>query len=66
MIQARPGLQQVGLGVLMLAVLIWRPEGLTGGREITFPSRLPFTRTPTKPAGASEPAPELVIDKPDA
>lgn len=28
------GLAQVGLAVILLAVLIWRPRGLTGGREI--------------------------------
>jgi branched-chain amino acid transport system permease protein len=66
LIQARPGLQQIGLGVLMLAVLIWRPDGLTGGREITFPRHLPFTRSAPNPAAPSEQAAELAIDKHDA
>jgi branched-chain amino acid transport system permease protein len=35
----RPGLQQVGFAVIMLAVLIWRPRGLTLGREIPWPVR---------------------------
>jgi branched-chain amino acid transport system permease protein len=33
----RPGLQQVGFAVLLLAVLIWRPRGITLGRELTWP-----------------------------
>lgn len=36
-VTAPSGLAQVGLGVVMLAVLIWRPQGLTGGREIPMP-----------------------------
>jgi branched-chain amino acid transport system permease protein len=36
-VPARPGLQEVGLAVLMLAILIFRPRGLTGGREIPVP-----------------------------
>jgi branched-chain amino acid transport system permease protein len=33
----RAGIAPLGLGVVMLASLIWRPNGLTGGREITWP-----------------------------
>lgn len=29
-----PGLTDLGLAVLLILVLIWRPDGLTGGREI--------------------------------
>lgn len=36
-IHAPAGLQEVGLGLLMLAILIWHPQGLTNGREITIP-----------------------------
>lgn len=36
-IPARPGLQDTGLAVLMLAILLFRPRGLTGGREFTLP-----------------------------
>jgi branched-chain amino acid transport system permease protein len=39
-IPARPGLQAVALALIMLLVLILRPSGLTGGREISWP----FTR----------------------
>jgi branched-chain amino acid transport system permease protein len=39
-IPSRPGLEAVGLGVIMVAVLVLRPSGLTGGREISWP----FTR----------------------
>ena len=45
LIQARSGLQEVGLGLLMLAVLIWRPKGLTGGRELALPRRLRLSRS---------------------
>lgn len=31
---ARPGLTEFGLAAVLLAVLIWRPRGLTGGREL--------------------------------
>lgn len=31
---AHPGLQELGLAALMLIILIFRPRGLTGGREI--------------------------------
>lgn len=36
----RPGLQEVGLATAMLLALIFRPQGLTGGREIPLP-RMP-------------------------
>jgi branched-subunit amino acid ABC-type transport system permease component len=37
---ARPGLREVGLALAMLAMLILRPRGLTGGRELAWPLRL--------------------------
>jgi branched-chain amino acid transport system permease protein len=36
-IPARPGVAAVGVSAILLAMLIWRPSGLTGGREITWP-----------------------------
>ncbi len=33
------GAQEIGLGVLMAVVLIFRPEGMMGGREFSFPFR---------------------------
>ena len=33
---AHPGLQELGLAALMLIILIFRPRGLTGGREIAL------------------------------
>ena len=36
-VPARPGIREVVLAVIMLTVLILRPSGLTGGREITWP-----------------------------
>jgi branched-chain amino acid transport system permease protein len=38
-IPGRPGVTEVGLGLFMLAVLIGRPEGVTGGRELAFSRR---------------------------
>lgn len=35
-IPARPGLTEVGLGLLLLVILIVRPEGLTRGREFDW------------------------------
>ena len=48
-VPSRPGLQEVGLAILMLAILIFRPRGLTGGREIAVPR---FLRRPWAPAPA--------------
>jgi branched-chain amino acid transport system permease protein len=39
-IPARPGLEALGLGAIMVIVLVVRPSGLTGGRELLWP----FTR----------------------
>jgi branched-chain amino acid transport system permease protein len=33
------GLTELGLALVMLVVLIWRPAGLMGGRELTWPRR---------------------------
>ena len=30
----RPGVREVGLALVMLSILIWRPQGITEGREI--------------------------------
>ena len=37
LIAAPRGTQELGLAVVMLLILIYRPSGLTGGREITWP-----------------------------
>jgi hypothetical protein len=39
-VPARPGLSDFGLALGLLAILILRPRGLTGGRELG-PPRLP-------------------------
>jgi branched-chain amino acid transport system permease protein len=36
-IPARPGVREVGLAIIMLAILIWRPRGLTNGHELPWP-----------------------------
>jgi branched-chain amino acid transport system permease protein len=38
--QLPKGLQEIGLGLMMALILIFRPRGLTKGREIPFPRRL--------------------------
>jgi branched-chain amino acid transport system permease protein len=35
-VPARPGVQQLGIGLVMLLVLLLRPRGLTGGRELEW------------------------------
>jgi len=56
-IPARPGLEAVGLGAVMVLVLILRPQGLTGGREFSWP----FTRAIRDGLALSQPLgpPEL-------
>jgi branched-chain amino acid transport system permease protein len=49
----RPGLQRVGFAVIMLAVLIWRPRGITLGRELKLPVRR-RSRTPRRSAEAGD------------
>jgi len=39
-LSARPGVREVGLALLMLGILILRPAGLTGGRELSWPTGL--------------------------
>jgi len=34
---ALPGLREVGLALMMLLILVFRPSGLTGGRELAWP-----------------------------
>ncbi|HKX75751.1 MAG TPA: branched-chain amino acid ABC transporter permease [Acidimicrobiia bacterium] len=49
----RPGLREVGLAVILLLILILRPTGIMGARELTWP----FRRTPTvRPGDRSMPA----------
>ncbi len=55
LVPSRPGLAEVGLALLLLGVLLVRPAGLTGGRELTSlrwrrPAR---RRPPTPPADSS-------------
>jgi branched-chain amino acid transport system permease protein len=45
------GTSLVILGVIMLAILIARPTGLTGGREFALPGRRP--RPPARPTGVT-------------
>jgi branched-chain amino acid transport system permease protein len=51
-IGAHPGLQELGLAALMLIILIFRPRGLTGGREIAL---LPSSWRRTKPKAGAAP-----------
>jgi branched-chain amino acid transport system permease protein len=52
-IPGRPGIAQLGLAVVMLLILIFRPRGLTGGRE----ARLPFPRRRQPPEETQAPRP---------
>jgi len=36
-IQAAAGLRELGLAVFLLAILILRPKGIAGGREVPVP-----------------------------
>lgn len=36
-VSAPSGLQEVGLGMVMLAILLWRPSGITRGKEVPWP-----------------------------
>ena len=56
-IPARPGLEALGLGAIMVGALILRPNGLTLGREISWP----FTRAIRNAIAPVEPAPELAL-----
>jgi len=38
-VPARAGLREVGLALVMLGILLLRPDGLTGGRELAWPPR---------------------------
>jgi branched-subunit amino acid ABC-type transport system permease component len=38
-LSAKPGLREVALALVMLVILIFRPGGLTGGRELEWPRR---------------------------
>jgi len=45
------GAQEIGLGVLMALVLIFRPDGVMGGRELPFPFR---KNAPTAPIAVAD------------
>lgn len=47
-IPEREGVRNVGLALVMLAILLWRPSGLTGGRELSW--RLPRLFAGRRPA----------------
>jgi branched-chain amino acid transport system permease protein len=46
-VPSRPGLSDFGLAIGLLAILILRPRGITGGRELGRP-RLPRPRLPAR------------------
>jgi branched-chain amino acid transport system permease protein len=45
-IPSRPGLREVGLAIIMILILILRPRGITGGRELPVPFRRSRLRRP--------------------
>lgn len=66
-LETPPGLREVGLAILMLAILLLRPTGITGGNEIRWPFGDPLLLSRPLPAPASR-LPELaetkVLDRP--
>jgi branched-chain amino acid transport system permease protein len=48
------GVQEIVLGAVMLVILIYRPQGLTRGREVPWPFGAP--RPASGPAATSIPA----------
>jgi branched-chain amino acid transport system permease protein len=48
-IEAPAGLREVGFALAMLAILIMRPAGLVGRREVPLPNRLRATRVRSDP-----------------
>jgi branched-chain amino acid transport system permease protein len=63
-IPARPGLREVGLAVIMLAILILRPRGLTNGRELPWPSRRNLRRIRSQPAPSDLPPADTGVSAP--
>lgn len=56
-IPSRPGLSEVGLAVVLLAVMLVRPSGITGGRELSLRRfGLRLGRRPAEPVRADLPA----------
>ena len=56
-VSAKPGLREVGLAVTMLVILIFRPNGLTSGREVAWPFRTAsglHARTKIPPPGVED------------
>ena len=49
-IPARPGLREVGLAMIMLAILILRPRGIANGRELPWPRRGGLRSQPPVPS----------------
>jgi branched-chain amino acid transport system permease protein len=45
-ISTKPGLDGIILGIIMLLILILRPSGITGGRELRWPASLPRVGPP--------------------
>jgi branched-chain amino acid transport system permease protein len=63
-IPSRPGLREVGLAVIMLAILILRPRGLTNGRELPWPSRRNLRRIRSQPAPSDLPPADTGVSAP--
>jgi len=59
-VQLPKGSQEIGLGLMMALILIFRSGGLTNGKEIPFPFRLPRRVAPAATATAAAPTAPLV------
>lgn len=51
-IAAPPGLQEIALALIMLAILIFRPQGLVAGYELQLPGRLGWSIREQRTAGS--------------
>ena len=40
-ISAPPGIQELGIAIVMLIILIFRPDGIMAGREVPSPFKSP-------------------------
>ncbi|ADB52791.1 branched-chain amino acid ABC transporter permease [Conexibacter woesei] len=59
-VHPRPGLREILLAALMLTILVLRPQGITGGRELSWPrlrSRRPRAEAAQPVAPAARPTP---------
>ena len=70
-VPARPGLQLLGVSLLALVILLLRPAGISGGREVPFPGRTVLARFGSRmgskpPGGDASDVPLIAEESPAA